>query len=136
MYIKIDPSNGLPIYLQIMNQIKTHIAMGRLLPEEPLPSVRQLAVDLAINPNTVARAYRDLEFEGVIYKRLGQGTFVSQQGVEMSTRERRRVLGELLEKALVEGVNLGLGEAELREVFAQVLGRILAARKAEGAGGR
>ena len=108
--------------------------MGRLLPEEPLPSVRQLAVDLAVNPNTVARAYLDLEIEGVIYKRQGAGTFVSGQGVEMSKAERRRVLGELMEKALVEGVNLGLDEGELREAFERVLERILLARAPETVG--
>ena len=78
MFITIDASSGLPIYVQIVNQIKTGIAMGRLLPEDPLPSVRQLATELAVNPNTVARAYLDLEYEGIIYKRQGAGTFVSR----------------------------------------------------------
>ena len=131
MYIAIDPSSGLPIYMQIVNQIKTGIAMGRLLPEEPLPSVRQLALELAVNPNTVARAYLDLEHEGVIYKRQGAGTFVSSHGVEMSKNERRKVLSELIERALVEGVNLGLDERELRETFERVLEKIIASRQAE-----
>jgi GntR family transcriptional regulator len=131
MFISIDVSSGLPIYIQIVNQIKTSIAMGRMLPEDPLPSVRQLATDLAVNPNTIARAYMDLEFEGIIYKRQGAGTFVSSQGVEMSKNARRRVLGDLIEKALVEGVNLGLSEDELREAFDDVLEKILAARQAK-----
>lgn len=134
MFITIDPSNGLPIYLQIVNQIKTSIAMGRLMPEDPLPSVRQLAVDLAVNPNTVARAYLDLDYEGIIYKRQGAGTFVSSQGVEMSKNERRKVLGELIEKALVEGVNLGLEEKELREAFERVLEKIVRSRLSETVG--
>jgi len=134
VYIAIDPSSGLPIYMQIVNQIKTGIAMGRLLPEEPLPSVRQLALDLSVNPNTVARAYLDLEYEGIIYKRQGAGTFVSSQGVEMSKNERRKVLSELIEKALVEGVNLGLDEPELRETFERVLEKILASRQPESVG--
>jgi GntR family transcriptional regulator len=134
VFIAIDASSGLPIYVQIANQIKTSIAMGRLRPEDPLPSVRQLAVELAVNPNTVARAYLDLEYEGVIYKRQGAGTFVSAQGVEMSKLERRRVLAELIEKALVEGVNLGLSERELRETFDRVLDRILQSRQAEVVG--
>lgn len=108
--------------------------MGRLQPEEPLPSVRQLAVELAVNPNTVARAYLDLEIEGVIYKRQGAGTFVSSQGVRVSKSERRRVLSELLEKALVEGVNLGLSERELREAFEGVLEKIWQARSPEPVG--
>jgi GntR family transcriptional regulator len=134
LFINIDPSSGLPIYLQIAQQIKTAVAMGRLHPEDPLPSVRQLAVELAVNPNTVARAYLDLEIEGVIYKRQGAGTFVSGQGVEMSKGERRRVLNELLEKALVEGVNLGLSERELRDAFERMLEKILQARIPETVG--
>jgi len=134
LFISIDPSSGLPIYLQIAQQIKTAVAMGRLQPEEPLPSVRQLAVELAVNPNTVARAYLDLEIEGVIYKRQGAGTFVSGQGVEMSKGERRRVLNELLEKALVEGVNLGISERELRDAFERMLEKIMQARTPEAVG--
>ena len=134
MFISIDPSSGLPIYIQIAQQIKTAVAMGRLQPEDPLPSVRQLAVKLAVNPNTVARAYLDLEIEGVIYKRQGAGTFVSGQGVEMSKGERRRVLNELLEKALVEGVNLGLSERELRDAFERTLEKIVQARVPETVG--
>ena len=134
VYIAIDPSSALPIYVQIVNQIKTGIAMGRLLPEEPLPSVRQLALELAVNPNTVARAYLDLENEGIIYKRQGAGTFVSGGGVEMSKNERRKVLSELIEKALVEGVNLGLDERELRETFGRVLEKIIRSRQAESVG--
>ena len=134
MFINVDPSSGLPIYLQIVNQVKAGIALGRLQPEDPLPSVRQLAVDLAVNPNTVARAYLDLEYEGIIYKRQGHGTFVSQQGVEMSKNERRRVLSEHVEKALVEGINLGLDERELRDTFERVLEKIMAARQGEAVG--
>ena len=135
MFITVDPSNDVPIFRQIVQQIKTAVAMGRLHPEEPLPSVRQLAVELAVNPNTVARAYLDLEIESVIYKRQGAGTFVSGQGVEMSKRERRRVLSELFERALVEGVNLGMDERELRETFERVLEEIMQARAPEAVGG-
>ena len=131
MFISIDTSSDVPIFRQIVQQIKTAVAMGRLQPEDPLPSVRQLAVDLAVNPNTVARAYLDLEIEGVIYKRQGAGTFVSTQSVRVSKNERRRVLSELMEKALVEGVNLGLDEDELRESFERVLEKILQARPVE-----
>ena len=134
MFVNIDPSNGLPIYMQIVQQIKRGIAVGRLQPEDPLPSVRQLATELRVNPNTVARAYLDLEIEGVIYKRQGHGTFVSGQGVEMSKRERRRAVGRHLEKAVVEGVQLGLGEDEMREAFDAALEKILSAREASTVG--
>jgi GntR family transcriptional regulator len=134
VFISVDPSSDVPIFRQIVQQIKTAVAMGRLQPEDPLPSVRQLAVELAVNPNTVARAYLDLEIEGVIHKRQGAGTFVSSQGVRVSKNERRRVLAELIEKALVEGVNLGLDEQEVREAFERVLEKIVRARPAEAVG--
>ncbi len=130
MYFKIDPANGLPIYLQIIHQVKTAIAMGRLQPEESLPSVRQLAINLAVNPNTIARAYLDLEHEGVIYKRPGQGTFVSQQEVEMSKKECMKIFHDHLEKSLVEGINLGLEAEEMTRAFEQQLERIFSSRLA------
>ena len=129
MFINIDASSGLPIYLQIVGQIKAAIATRRLAPEDPLPSVRQLATELRVNPNTVARAYLDLEIEGVIYKRQGHGTFVSAQGVEMSKRERRRAVVRRLEKAVVESVHLGLDEEEMRNAFDEALEKIMSARK-------
>ena len=126
MLIKIDSTSGLPIYLQIANQIKTQVALGRLHPEDPLPSVRQLAVDLTVNPNTIARAYLDLEHEGVIYKRPGQGTYVSKRAVQMARSERIRIFAELLEKAVVEGVHLDLSTQEMTEAFERLIARITA----------
>jgi GntR family transcriptional regulator len=128
MYFKVDPSNGLPIYLQIIQQVKTSIAMGRLQSDDALPSVRQLAIDLAVNPNTVARAYLDLEHEGIIFKRPGQGTFVSSQGVEMSKKERIKIYQDHLEKSLVEGIHLGLEAETMERVFKQSLERIISSR--------
>lgn len=129
MFINIDASSGLPIYLQIVSHIKAAIATRRLAPEDPLPSVRQLATELRVNPNTVARAYLDLEIEGVIYKRQGHGTFVSAQGVEMSKRERRRAVARHLEKAVVESVHLGLDEEEMRDAFDEALEKIMSVRR-------
>lgn len=134
MFVNIDPANGLPIFRQIVQQVKTAVAVGRLAPEDPLPSVRQLATDLRVNPNTVARAYLDLEIEGVIYKRQGHGTFVSGQGAGMPKRERLKAAGRHLEKALIEGVHLGLDEDEMREAFDAALEKIMAARKGETVG--
>jgi GntR family transcriptional regulator len=134
VFISVDASSDVPIFRQIVQQIKTAVALARLQPEDPLPSVRQLAVELKVNPNTVARAYLDLEIEGVIYKRQGAGTFVATQGVRVSKNERRKVLSELIEKALVEGVNLGLDEEELRDAFERVLERIVQARPVEVVG--
>jgi GntR family transcriptional regulator len=121
--IRIDTTDGAAIYLQIVDQIKRSVAVGRLKPEDPLPSVRQLALDLTINPNTVARAYLELEHEGVIYKRQGQGTYVSAQAIEASRRERNRIVGALFERAIVEAVHFGMSAPEIDEVY-----RLLARR--------
>jgi len=131
VFINVDVSSGLPIYLQIVGHIKAAIATRRLVPEDPLPSVRQLATELRVNPNTVARAYLDLEIEGVIYKRQGHGTFVSAQGVEMSKRERRKAVVRHLEKAVVECVHLGFEEEEMRDAFDDALEKIMSARNVE-----
>jgi GntR family transcriptional regulator len=121
--LKIDTGDGVPIYIQIVEQIKRRVALGRLKPEEGLPSVRQLAIDLTINPNTVARAYLELEHQGVIYKRQGQGTFISSQAAEASRRERHKIVGALLEKAIIEAVNSGMSAAEVDEIYQQLTQR-------------
>ena len=123
MNFTIDARDGVPIYLQIVEQIKKSVALGRLKPDEPLPSVRQLALDLTINPNTVARAYLELEHQGVISKRQGQGTFVSSQAAEASRRERQKIVGALFEKAIVEAVNSGMNAAEIDETYQQRMRR-------------
>jgi len=121
--IRIDTSVGVPIYIQIVEQIKRSVALGRLRPEEGLPSVRQLALELTINPNTVARAYLELEHQRVIYKRQGQGTFVSSQAVEASRRERHKIVSALFEKAIVEAANSGMPAAEIDEIYHQLIRR-------------
>lgn len=123
MNFKIDMADSAPIYLQIADQIKRSVAGGRLKAEDPLPSVRQLALDLTVNPNTVARAYLELEHQGVIHKRQGQGTYVSTHAMEASRRERRKVVAALLEKALVEAVNAGMSAPEVDEVYGRLMRR-------------
>src|SRR5437764_12830109 len=87
MQIHLDPGDGVPIYLQIVHQVKYLVASGRLLPGEELPPIRALAERLVINPNTVARAYRELERQGVVTKRSTTGTFVSPEATGSSRRE-------------------------------------------------
>lgn len=102
MRLRISPSDGKPVYLQIVQQVKYLIAAGRLRPHEELPPVRTLAEELLINPNTVARAYRELEVAGLIYKRQGAGTYVSDTASPLARRERRRLLAERADALLVE----------------------------------
>ena len=88
MQIHISTSDGVPIYLQIVNQVKYMAAAGQLVPGEELPPIRTLAERLVVNPNTVARAYRELEAEGVVEKRRTAGTYISGTGPRLSRRER------------------------------------------------
>jgi GntR family transcriptional regulator len=121
--LKIDTSDGAPIYLQIVDQIKRSVAVALLKPEDPLPSVRQLALDLTINPNTVARAYLELEHQGFIYKRQGQGTYVCAQALGAARRERHRIVSGLFEKAIAEAVNFGMPASEIAAIYSQLMHR-------------
>ncbi|QEH33581.1 HTH-type transcriptional repressor YtrA [Aquisphaera giovannonii] len=113
MEIHISASDGVPIYLQIVNQVKFLVAAGRLLAGEELPPIRVLAERLVINPNTVARAYRELEIEGVVEKRRTAGTFVSEGATRLDRRERIRLLDERIDALLAESRHLGFGVSEV-----------------------
>jgi GntR family transcriptional regulator len=86
MPIRLDPKDVRPIYVQIMDEIRRSLVVGSLAPDDPLPSVRQLATELRVNPNTVSQAYRELERQGVVEARRGSGTFVVQSSVNGSQR--------------------------------------------------
>ncbi len=91
----LDPKSGVPFYKQIILQVEMAIADGRLVSGDQLPTVRRLAVDLKINPNTVARAYNELEIKGVVTTQQGTGTFISSKEIKLSDIERERILIEL-----------------------------------------
>src|SRR5579872_2832972 len=93
---RLDPASGVPVYRQIIDQIQAGIAAGVLPPSTQLPTVRQVAVDLTINPNTVLRAYRELEIRGVLETQQGTGTFISNQKVKLNEVERQRQLSQLV----------------------------------------
>lgn len=100
MQFAVDPKSALPIWYQIVEQIKHKIASGQLRPEQQLPTVRQLAVDLTVNANTVAKAYSELEREGILTTRQGRGTFVSAKQNRLSPDVRRQYLLEQCGKFL------------------------------------
>jgi GntR family transcriptional regulator len=93
---RLDLQSGVPVYRQIIDQVLGGMAAGALREGDQLPTVRQVAVDLSINPNTVVRAYRELEIRGVLETQQGTGTFISQQKVKADEVERRRQLGQLV----------------------------------------
>ena len=92
---RLDAHSGVPVYRQLIDQVQAGIASGALSPGAQLPTVRQVAVDLAINPNTVSRAYREMEIRGLLDTQQGTGTFVADRRVEFSKDERERQLGQL-----------------------------------------
>src|SRR5215208_7797332 len=99
MLVTLDNRDLRPLYLQIMDEVRRAIVVGRLKAEDPLPSVRDLASELVINPRTVSQAYQELEREGIVYVKRGQGTFVSP-GTDRD-RNERRTLGHAVAKRAV-----------------------------------
>jgi GntR family transcriptional regulator len=115
MQLAINTADPRPIYVQIMDEIRRAVVLRTLRPEDPLPSVRQLASDLRVNPNTVAQAYRELERAGVAYVRRGQGTFVAP--VQPDEGERAALARAVAERALVDAHRSGVGAEELIEAI-------------------
>jgi GntR family transcriptional regulator len=111
--IHIATGDGVPIYLQIVNQVKYLVASGGLAPGEELPSIRALAERLLINPNTVARAYRELELAGVVSTRRASGTYVSNAGSPLARAEKLKILAERVDGLLAEARSMGITIDEL-----------------------
>ncbi len=119
MHIHISTTEGVPIYLQIVSQIKYLVASSRLAAGEELPPIRVLAEQLIINPNTVARAYRELETAGIVEKRRTAGTYVSDQGSPLARRERVRILTARIDALLAEAGNMDIGLEEIVKLVQQ-----------------
>jgi GntR family transcriptional regulator len=117
MQFTIDSQSGVPFYRQIIDQIQFGIADGRLRCGDRLPTVRQLAVDLKINPNTVARAYQELEIKGVVNTQMGTGTFIGDEKVRIPDLERRRMLDQICTELLSRASAYGFTLDEVREAL-------------------
>jgi DNA-binding transcriptional regulator YhcF (GntR family) len=117
MLFRPNPSLGVPIYLQLMEQVKHAIETGALRPGDQLPGIRPLAEELVINPNTVAKAYRELEHEGVIELRHGAGAFVSGNAPTKKVAERLRVAQTLVATAVEKLHARGVTDEEIRRLF-------------------
>ena len=112
MLVQLDGADGRPLYVQIMDEIRRALVRGALGPEDPLPSVRELAAALQVNPRTVSQAYAELEREGTVYVRRGQGTFVAP-GVRPDAHDRPLLAREVARRALADAWRNGLSLAEL-----------------------
>lgn len=123
-FFSVDPHGGAPLYQQLTEQIKRAIAIGALTPGERLPTVKGLALDLKLNPNTVARVYRDLEREGVIATAPGRGSFVSQNGALGDARRMALdVAGRQIESAIREARSLGVTREDVRGIADAAISR-------------
>ncbi|MGE5321492.1 MAG: GntR family transcriptional regulator [Actinomycetota bacterium] len=125
--IRLDDHSGVPVYRQIIDQVRGGVASGTLQAGDQLPTVRQLAVDLAINPNTVVRAYRELELGGLLESNQGTGTFIRTQEITGGKQERARqlaqIVGDCLARAGAAGFTVQELMEELREVVRQPVHR-------------
>lgn len=113
MHIQISTKDGIPIYRQLMHQIERQVASGRLKPGDQLPPVRKLAEELLINPNTVARAYRELESAGVLATRQGSGVFIRPDLIPPNKAQRTRLLTESIDRLLAEARQMGVASVDL-----------------------
>jgi GntR family transcriptional regulator len=117
--ISIDLKSGVPIYRQIIDQVKSAIATGSIGPGDRLPTVRQLSVDLSVNPNTVSRAYTELELTGLVETHMGSGTFVGTKPVQQDEVERRRILDQICQEFLSRASSHGFTLDDIVENLSQ-----------------
>lgn len=119
MKVSINTTDPRPIYQQIMDEIRRALVLGSLQPGDALPSIRQLASELRVNPNTVAQAYRELERDGTAYVQRGQGTFISPD-VQPGREERRTLARDVAKRALIDANRNGLNAEELLDAIREV----------------
>jgi GntR family transcriptional regulator len=117
MQLRISTGDGVPIYLQIANQVKHLVASRRLAPGDEIPPIRVLAHQLLINPNTVARAYLELERAGVVVKRHGSGTYISDNGSPLARKERLKILSQRVDALLIEAKHLEVEPDDLLKLI-------------------
>ena len=116
LHFQIDVQSGLPVYRQLMDQIKYYVASGALVPGDQLPSIRELAQSLTLNPTTIVKAYNELAHERVIELRQGKGAFVAAQASMLSAREREKTLRRIARQLAVEATQMGIESGRLLEL--------------------
>lgn len=124
LHFQLDPHSGLPVYRQLMDQLRSYIASGALRAGDQLPSIRELARTLAVNPSTVVKAYGELEHLGVIESRQGRGAFVSENAPRWPVSQRRERLRALAGQLAVEGSQMGASDDEILEAVRAAIGRL------------
>jgi GntR family transcriptional regulator len=122
MMFRIDFKSGTPVYLQLVEQVRYAAASGALQPGEPLPSIRPLAEELRVNRNTVAKAYAELESQGIIETLAGKGCFVRENNSPFNKQVRQKLLQNKLDEAIVAAHHLGVGREEFLKLAQERLG--------------
>jgi GntR family transcriptional regulator len=117
---RLDPHSGVPVYRQLIDQVQAAIATGALHTGDQLPTVRRVAVDLAINPNTVSRAYREMELRGILDTQQGTGTFVADNPIETTPAERHRQLAQLTTEFVARAGSSGFTVQDLQQALQQL----------------
>jgi len=117
MQIRIDNASDRPVYQQIIDHVKRDIALGRIIKNEKLPTVRELAGQIAINPNTIAKAYRQLEQQGIIVTKAGAGAFVANLDSNLSRSVRKKLISDELERIAVDAYHMQIESQTLLEWF-------------------
>lgn len=135
MFFSIQLSDPRPVYQQLADQVKQAVATGRLHEGDRLPAIRDLAVELRVNRNTVARVYADLEREGILDTRAGQGAFISSRGSGLSRAEQRRRLTARLDEILADARLYGLTREQTEQIIADRLDRYFRTGARAAAGG-
>ena len=126
MFLNINPANGIAIYDQVVRQVKFAVAQGAVKPGNLVPSVREMARELAINPNTVARAYQQLQADGVLEQVRGMGLEVAADAVKQCKSERQKLIQDRIREALAEAKQSGLDGDQLRQIIEKQLNSVLA----------
>ena len=129
MHISVDPKSSTPLYVQVKDQLSLAVATGALHPGDQLPTVRDLAARLRLNPNTVARVYRELQAEGLLSSRQGSGTFVSPEALAVSLQEGQEIVRQRLREAAAMGLSLRLDSHALRKLFDEAIGQAATERE-------
>ena len=126
MNITVNVNEGLPIYRQIVNQIRYMVASGLLKPGDEVAPVRSLALQLKVTPNTVVKAYDELETAGILYKRRGAGTYISAIKSPLASHEKNQIIGQRLDALFAEAHQLNISAAKLSTLFNKHMATVLA----------
>jgi GntR family transcriptional regulator len=121
MLLQLESASGQPLYRQVVDQVKRMVASGALRPGDRLPTVRELAGQLIVNPNTIAHAYQEMERDGIIETRRGLGSFVAENETRLSDAARRETVARLIHRALVEAHHVQLSADDVRSILEERL---------------